>query len=68
MQYIKTVALNSTSFTINVYNTTSLLLINGMDANQLLANDINSIHEIILKGLQEQGVKGLNTEELYRQL
>lgn len=39
-----------------------------MDANQLLANDINSIHEIILKGLQEQGVKGLNTEELYRQL
>ncbi|CAC5378670.1 unnamed protein product [Mytilus coruscus] len=68
VQHIIKVAMNSTSYTINIYNTTSRLLINGTDANQFLANDINSIHEIILKGLQEQGVKGLNTEEFNRQL
>ncbi|CAC5374322.1 unnamed protein product [Mytilus coruscus] len=68
VQHIIKVALNSNSYTINIYNTTSRLLINGTDANQFLANNINSIHEIILKGLQEQGVKGLNTEELNRRL
>ncbi|CAC5378994.1 unnamed protein product [Mytilus coruscus] len=37
---------------------------------RIRANDINNIHENVLKikGLQEQGVKGLNTEELNRQL
>ncbi|CAC5402685.1 unnamed protein product [Mytilus coruscus] len=68
VQHIIKVALNSNSYTINIYNTTSRLLINGTDANKFLANDINNIHEIVLKGLQEQGVKGLNTEELNSQL
>jgi hypothetical protein len=55
-------------YTINIYNTTSRHLINGNDANHFIAKDILSIHKIVLKGLHEQGVKGLSIEELNRQL
>jgi hypothetical protein len=55
-------------YTINIYNTTSRHLINGNDANHFIAKDILSIHKIVLKGLHEQGVKGLSIEELNRHL
>jgi hypothetical protein len=52
-------------YTINIYSTTSRLLINGNGANHFIAKDIPSIQKIVLKGLHEQGVKGLRIEELF---
>ena len=60
--------MNNASYTINIYNTTSRLLINGNGANHLIDKDIPSMHKIVLKGLQEQDVKGLSIDELNRQL
>jgi hypothetical protein len=68
VQHTIKVIVNNASYTINIYNTTSRLLINGNGANQCIAKDIPSIHTIVLKGLHEQGVKGLSIEELNRQL
>jgi hypothetical protein len=69
VQYIIKVIVNNDSYTINIYNTTSRLLVNGNGDNLFIDNkDIPSIHKIVLKGLQEQGVKGLSIEELNRQL
>ena len=60
--------MNNASNTINIYNTTSRFLVNGNGANHFIAKDIASIHKIVLKGLHEQGVKGLSMEKLNRQL
>ena len=68
VQHIIKVIVNNASYTINIYNTTSRLLINGNGANHFIVKDIPSIHKIVLKGLHEQGVKGLSIEELNRQL
>ena len=68
VQYIIKVIVNNASYTINIYNTTSRLLVNGNGANHFIDKDIPSIHKIMLKGLQEQGVKGLSIDELNRQL
>ncbi|CAG2197361.1 unnamed protein product [Mytilus edulis] len=68
VQHIVKVSANKASYTINIYNTTSRLLINGNGANQFLDNDLKNIHSIVLKSLKEQGVEGLSTEQLNRQL
>ena len=68
VQYIIKVIVNNASYTINIYNTSSRRLVNGNGANLFIDKDIPSIHKIVLKGLQEQGVKGLSIEELNKQL
>ena len=40
VQHIIKVILNNASYTINIYNTTSRLLVNGNDANHVIAKDI----------------------------
>jgi hypothetical protein len=62
------VIVNNASYTINIYNTSSRRLVNGNGASHFIAKDIPSIHKIVLKGLHEQGVKGLSIEELNKQL
>jgi len=68
VQHTIKVVVNNASYTINIYNTTSRLLFNGNGANHFISKDIPSIHTIVLKGLHEQGVKGMSIEELNRQL
>ena len=38
---------NSDSYTVNFYNTTCKMLINGKNVNQFLFNDLESIHKIV---------------------
>jgi hypothetical protein len=68
VQLMIKVIVNNASYTINIYNTSSRRLVNGNGASHFIAKDIPSIHKIVLKGLHEQGVKGLSIEELNKQL
>jgi hypothetical protein len=51
VQHIIKVILNNASYTINIYNTTSRLLVNGNGANHFIAKDSPSIHKIVLEGV-----------------
>jgi len=68
VQHTIKVTLGNFSYTANIYNTTSRLLINGNGTNQFMHKDLPAIHKIVIQGLRQQGIKGLNIEGLNQKL
>jgi hypothetical protein len=68
VQYTIKVKRQEANYTINIYTTTSRLMINGPGANYFLANDMVAIHRIIIDSLREEGIKKLNIDQLNRDL
>lgn len=68
VQHTIKVILDNNSYTVNIYNTTSRLLVNGNGANSFVINDIPNIHKNVIEGLRDQGIKDFNIQELNKQL
>lgn len=56
VQYTITVIRPETTYTIDVYTTTSSLLMNGPRANHFVSKDITTIHKIIIDALNQDGI------------
>ena len=68
VQYTIKVKCQEANYTINIYTTTSRLMINGPGANYFLSNDMVAIHRIIIDSLREEGIKKLNIDQVNRDL
>ena len=68
VQYTIKVKRQEANYVINIYTTTSRLMINGPGADYVVSNDIIAIHMIIIDSLREEGIKKLNIDQLNRDL
>lgn len=66
VQYTIKVKRQEANYSINIYTTTSRLMINGPSANYFVSNDIITIRRIITDSLREEGIKILNIDQLNR--
>lgn len=64
VQYTIHVNIQGESYTVNIYTTTSRLLVNGNRADIFLNNDIPAIHQLIQNGLDKNCLKGCTIEEI----
>ena len=64
VQYTIHVNLQGESYTVNIYTTTSRLLVNGKRADIFLNNDILAIHQLIQNGLDKNCPKGSTIKEI----
>ena len=68
VQYTIHVNIQGESYTVNIYTTTSRLLVNGNRADIFLNNDIPAIHQLIQNGLDKNCLKGCTIEEINKML
>jgi hypothetical protein len=68
VQYTIHVNLQGESYTVNIYTTTSRLLVNGKRADICLNNDIPAIHQLIQNGLDKNCLKGCTIEEINKMI
>lgn len=68
VQYTIKITRPETNYTINIYTTTSRLLINGPGASHFVSKDIPTIHKIVIDALNQEGIKRFNIDQLNRDL